>query len=456
MKHPTVCLLCCFALALADSALAVTNLLANRGFEDTDEPADGVFGDGWGAFGAADFNAFFGANGHASLFGDDAFNVGGVFQLRIPATPGATYQFDLLDTRIESNWDANLEYGIEFYEADDTTKVSESFLTADTAARLALPNVDGGGAVNGAVFSMQTTAPAGAAFARPVVKFDNVNFNYIGGETQQANTFIFDSFLSEIPTLGGELLKNPGFEDIDGDGNLGNTWSSFGAADFNDFFSGGGDPNGHASLFSDTPGNFGGIYQSAILGEPGTEFEFALTDVRIEANFDADLEFGLEYYADDDFTKIGDALVEIDTTTTGDGLSFVMQGTVPAGTRFVRPIVQFDNVVSTATEQESVFIFGSSLVELPAATDDADFDQDGDVDGDDLLAWQRGAGGSGGLAMGDANGSGFVDGTDLAIWQSQYGSTAALAVSSIPEPTGSLLLLIGVFSLSFVDRRRSA
>ena len=52
-----------------------------------------------------------------------------------------------------------------------------------------------------------------------------------------------------------------------------------------------------------------------------------------------------------------------------------------------------------------------------------DFDGDGDVDGRDFLAWQRGYGMTTGaaLANGDSNADGDVDGEDLATWQETYG-----------------------------------
>jgi len=70
----------------------------------------------------------------------------------------------------------------------------------------------------------------------------------------------------------------------------------------------------------------------------------------------------------------------------------------------------------------------------------ADFDGDGDTDGADFLAWQRGSGMLVGAATinGDADGDGDVDAEDLAIFSSTFASgnttqflSAALAV---PEP----------------------
>ncbi len=433
--------------ASATPASAVDNLLTNRGFEDTTEPADGIFGDGWGAFGAADFNAFFGANGHASLFPDQPENTGGIFQAGITATPGATYQFDLLNTRIEANFDADLRFGLEFYLSDDTTKIAETLAPIDADTRLALPNVDGDGGVNAAVFSMKGTAPSGAAFVRPIVLYDNVQST----ASSQENVFVFDSFLSEVPTPGGNLLKNPGFEDIDGDGNLGNTWGSFGTTGFNDFFTG----NGHASLFADTVGNAGGLFQQAILATPGTEYTFELTDVRIEDNWDADLTFGLEFYGGDDFNKLGESLVVADTSTPGDGLSFDVSGTAPAGTVYVRPVVLFDNVNGAYLEQPlaNLFIFDASLSEAVTGivgdydasgqVEQADLDfvlqNWGDTDVSDVTGWVN-------FPNGDPF-DGLVDQNELDGVLLNWGDTTVPEFSgaTVPEPSAWVALSAGLF-----------
>ena len=158
-----------------------------------------------------------------------------------------------------------------------------------------------------------------------------------------------------------ELLTNPGFEDLDMDGSAGDGWGSYGAAGFNAFF---GD-NAHASLFADNAGNFGGVFQQGIAGSEGLTYSFDLTDVRIESNFDASLRFGLEYYPADDATLISADLVEIfapgDGMPTGDGLTFSMTSSAPAGTAFVRPIVQFDQTNGSASGQENAFVFDASL-----------------------------------------------------------------------------------------------
>lgn len=72
-----------------------------------------------------------------------------------------------------------------------------------------------------------------------------------------------------------------------------------------------------------------------------------------------------------------------------------------------------------------------------------DYDGDGDVDGRDFLAWQRG---SSPVAFSS---------TDLATWQSSYNNGALAAVSSVPEPGSAVLALImGILSLNLQRRKR--
>ncbi len=65
----------------------------------------------------------------------------------------------------------------------------------------------------------------------------------------------------------------------------------------------------------------------------------------------------------------------------------------------------------------------------------ADFDTDGDVDGFDFLAWQRGfATPSAAKLDGDADNDLDVDNQDLIIWQSQFGTSAAIAAAGTSAP----------------------
>ena len=67
-----------------------------------------------------------------------------------------------------------------------------------------------------------------------------------------------------------------------------------------------------------------------------------------------------------------------------------------------------------------------SLEVQSTAFREADFDEDGDVDGSDFLAWQVNFGVTAGTtkADGDADFDGDVDGSDFLIWQTQFGDSA--------------------------------
>ena len=94
----------------------------------------------------------------------------------------------------------------------------------------------------------------------------------------------------------------------------------------------------------------------------------------------------------------------------------------------------------------------SSLLASPTA----DFDQDGDVDGSDLLQLQRGWGTQNGatLAMGDAFGDGDVGPNDRMLFNAQYGSVAALSTFAVavPEPTTCLLAGMGLLAAYWMRR----
>lgn len=79
---------------------------------------------------------------------------------------------------------------------------------------------------------------------------------------------------------------------------------------------------------------------------------------------------------------------------------------------------------------------------------DADFNADGNVDGEDLATWKTGFGLSSGAtrSQGDADGDGDTDGHDFLVWQRQFGQVAVSALSAparpVPEPDSWILALI--------------
>ena len=71
---------------------------------------------------------------------------------------------------------------------------------------------------------------------------------------------------------------------------------------------------------------------------------------------------------------------------------------------------------------------------MTSPSPDADFNSDGDVDGQDFLAWQRGYGiqaPNAAKANGDADNDRDVDGDDLGIWKGQFGTGGAAATAAL-------------------------
>jgi T5SS/PEP-CTERM-associated repeat protein len=87
---------------------------------------------------------------------------------------------------------------------------------------------------------------------------------------------------------------------------------------------------------------------------------------------------------------------------------------------------------------------GSTLFLDVIGTQTADFDNDGDVDADDLAQWQGDFGLNGDS---DADSDNDSDGADFLAWQRQFGSpgTSGSASSQIvPEPSSAGLLILGI------------
>ena len=123
----------------------------------------------------------------------------------------------------------------------------------------------------------------------------------------------------------------------------------------------------------------------------------------------------------------------------------------PAGTKIStipvpgRPTnVEFgpDETTLFITSGSSLYKIGLNIPELPSA----DFDGDGDIDGKDFLAWQRGFGTGATKSTGDANNDGIVNAADLVIWQNQFDTAPLREILAVPEP-GSISMALGWFFL---------
>jgi len=299
----------------------------NGGFLDLN--GDTNYGDGWGTWGAAGLYNWFGASGpgHAALFGDNIGNTGGMFQLGISGRPGATYDM-ICYAQTETNWDAELRCGMEFYAADDATKIGEAIQTITPAPGTGYHR-----------YTVSAEMPVGAVFVRPVASFDNV----LSSGVSRAST------VDDVAVVLADdnMAVNPGFEEWFGTG-YGSTWGTWGAADFQDFYNSG-DP-GHATFYADVVGNLGGVYQQGIPGVEGTTYELTI-DASLEASFDAFAQFGLEFYEGDDATMIASGFEPIAVTPGAGYQTISMTATAPTGTAYVRPVFKFDNALTAGADR---------------------------------------------------------------------------------------------------------
>ena len=101
--------------------------------------------------------------------------------------------------------------------------------------------------------------------------------------------------------------------------------------------------------------------------------------------------------------------------------------------------------------------------ELQVAANSADFDGDGDIDGTDFLAWQRGFGTpNANKPDGDADNDNDVDAVDLVVWSNQFGQPAPVAAASeLPaisvQPSAELIdAVMAIESIQSVDAEKSS
>jgi hypothetical protein len=105
----------------------------------------------------------------------------------------------------------------------------------------------------------------------------------------------------------------------------------------------------------------------------------------------------------------------------------------------------FGIALGTSTDDGAIYQLDNFRLITEVVEDSADFDGDGDIDGNDFLTWQQGFGilADATHDQGDANLDGAVDGLDLDVWKSQFGTAAAqTAIAAVPEPSTVMLTLV--------------
>lgn len=154
---------------------------------------------------------------------------------------------------------------------------------------------------------------------------------------------------------------------------------------------------------------------------------------------------------------------------TGKEFEFILD---PKGDRFNIASAQnkliTERVFTIGEDENGELYIGMSSLTGPTATKNGwvarilpallgDFDDDKIVDGDDLAAWEAGAGTVSGASPddGDADGDGDVDGTDFLRWQREVGQSLLQtpAVAEVPEPASLAMMLIAAGMLAYGKAR---
>ena len=392
-------------VCLAGTAHAVDPspiLSFNPGFLDLDG-VDGP-GDGWNAFEAAtELADFFGDRnyGHGTIFADMLPNTGGIYQTGIAAEGGVEYEMSFR-IQWEAEWDARTRVGFEFFESDDATLISEEYAEVVEDSDFA-----GFGYRR---INFNAVAPAGTAFIRPVIRFDEVQS---AGASRAAT---IDNVL--VREADDVLNLNPSFGDIVGDGVTGDLWDVWGAAAFDIDFLNNGNP-GHATLFGDMEGNNGGVYQAGVPATPGESYTMTV-DIAVEANWDADLYVALEFFGADDGFLIGDFVEAVEPTPGAGYMTFQIEAVAPdIFAAFVRPVVKFDNVASAGDMRAAVV--DNIVVQLTSTVGEecvADLNGDGALNFFDVSAFLTAFGNMDPVA--DFNGDGSFNFFDVSAFLTAF------------------------------------
>jgi len=143
------------------------------------------------------------------------------------------------------------------------------------------------------------------------------------------------------------------------------------------------------------------------------------------------------------FSVSGTPLLELPFDDNGNSLQYATALAFDGGPNSFEPFAGPD-AGRLALMADFGFTNADTFVTLiqPKLSDDADFNEDNQVDGDDLAIWTQYAGVMEGAyrEQGDANGDRDIDGHDFLLWQCQFDmSEPSFSVRTIPEPMAIVL-----------------
>lgn len=218
----------------------------------------------------------------------------------------------------------------------------------------------------------------------------------------------------------------------------------------------------HTAEFTGHLRNQGGRFAP---GRPSVNNGVGQTDISAG---DLDLQDGeleIEIGGPDSADDADFLLVALDARLGGNLEVELTNGYLPAASDFFvimnaeRILFNFDNVFSggristTGGEGSFLMTISQSASRGQITLTDfltpfsADFDNDGDVDAEDLAQWESDYGNNGNS---DADDDGDSDGADFLAWQQQFGGgvTPLSTSQGVPEPGASILLIVALWLIS--------
>jgi hypothetical protein len=149
------------------------------------------------------------------------------------------------------------------------------------------------------------------------------------------------------------------------------------------------------------------------------------------------------------FDSAGTFIAENDDDEDRETFLSKLEGTVPNDGTLTFAVTGFGDEGYLGEHAES------GLYELRVTMADGvpgDFDNDNDVDGNDLMTWRNNFGST---ATADADEDGDSDGQDFILWQQNVdGAGGASTAAAVPEPSGAALMAVAALGAALSRRAR--
>lgn len=209
-----------------------------------------------------------------------------------------------------------------------------------------------------------------------------------------------------------------------------------------------------AALWQDTIPIEEGVYELTVA--VAHDLDFAPTTSPFQINFESVAPNGA-------VTLLGENIFPVGAVNSSDLTDVTATLVIPSGMPNIGETLRLVLLAtgndagssSGADDPRAIYYLDNVRLEFESATGPglvADFNNDGFVDGEDLLIWQSAYGINDDA---DANGDGISDGRDFLIWQRHFGSGVRMASAiTVPEPMAITVVFLGMILGATARHRR--